>query len=111
MGGPNGAKVEERKANRYTSEVRLFAHVPDWKLTGKRTSLAKWEAPYGCYLGAFVDRDERLGHPYRANGQIHQSPQTFGGLTGKKHTSAFCYLSYGRPFPFRWALWLKAQGV
>lgn len=110
LGDPNGAKVEERKADRYTSSVSLFAHVPGEK-AGRAGALAKWEPPYGCYIGAFIDRDERLGRPFFANDQTHQSVQAFGDRTGKKHASAFCYLAYGRPFPRQWAEWLADQGA
>jgi hypothetical protein len=110
-GDSNGAKVEEMKADRWSSELRLFAHLPDWRPAQARTRLAKYEPPYGCYIGAFLDRDERLGRPFFANDQSFQSPEVFGQMTGKKHASVFCYLSYGRAFPSEWVQWLKRQGV
>jgi hypothetical protein len=110
-GDLNGAKVEEMKADRWSSELRLFAHLPSWRPPRARTALAKHEPPYGCYVGAFLDRDERLGRPFFSNDQTHQSPNVFGRMMGKKHASVFCYLSYGRPFPAGWVAWLKDQGV
>ena len=62
-GDVNAARVEEMKADRWSSEIRPFIHLP-----GKATHgdpLARWEPPYGCYIGAFLDRDERLGRPFR----------------------------------------------
>jgi hypothetical protein len=110
-GDINGAKVEEMKADRYSSSVRLFAH-----LSGARpwmpTNLSKWEPPYGCYLGGFIDRDERLGEPFNdENFQTHQNPDAFARLVGKKHASLFCYVSYGKKFPSRWAERLRRQRV
>lgn len=109
-GDLNGALVEEAKADRWSSEIKLFAHLPDARPPAFGT-LAKHEPAYGCYIGAFLDRDERLGEPFRANDQKHQSPEIFGRMTGKKLASAFCYLNYGRPFPAGWCEWLKRQGV
>ncbi|MBC8135744.1 MAG: hypothetical protein H8F28_07660, partial [Fibrella sp.] len=64
-GDVNGAKVEEMKADRYSSQLRVFMHLPNAKAPAaalpKTGELAKWEPSYGCYLGGFIDRDERLG--------------------------------------------------
>ena len=110
-GDLNGAKVEEMKADRISSSVQLFAHLPG--TTPKLTSpLAKWEPPYGCYIGGFIDRDERLSSTFQdENFQSHENPEAFAQLTGKRHASVFCYVSYGRPFPKRWVARLKEQGV
>ncbi len=111
-GDLNGAKVEEGKADRWSSEIRLFAHLPGSSPTAAPARLAWWEPPHGCYLGAFLDRDERLGEPFRdENGQSHRDPAAFARLTGKKLASVFCYLAYGRRFPSRWVARLRAQGV
>jgi hypothetical protein len=108
-GDTNGAKVEEMKADRYSSSVKLFAHLP-----GARpwipANLGKWEPPYGCYLGGFIDRDERLGEPFNdENFQTHQNPDAFARLVGKKHASLFCYLAYGKKFPGRWVERMRQQ--
>ncbi|MDX1934548.1 MAG: glycosyl hydrolase [Capsulimonadales bacterium] len=110
-GDVNGAKVEEMKAARWTSDIRLYAHLPDYRPASYRTALSKLEPPYGCALGAFLDRDERLGQPFRANDQRHGDPTKFGELTGKKLASVFCYLSYGRRFPREWVEWLKERNI
>ena len=84
-GDTEGAKVEEAKADRWTSSVRLYAHLspgsrPQWV----PYHLAKHEPPYGCYLGAFIDRDERAGDDFTdENFQSHRDPDAFGRLTGK----------------------------
>lgn len=111
-GDLNGAKVEETKADRYGSDLRLFVHRPDLPTPAGTTPLAKWEPAYGCYLGAFIDRDERLGRPFvDENFQSHRDPDDFARAVGKKHASVFCYLAYGRPFPARWVERLKRQNV
>jgi hypothetical protein len=113
MGDFGGAKAEEIKADRYTSDLRLFAHLPGWRPARVRSQpLAKWEPAYGCYVGAFLDRDERLGRPFTdENFQSHRDPAAFAERTGKKLASVFCYLAYGRPFPSRWVAWLRRQNV
>ena len=110
-GDLNGAKVEEMKADRWTSDIQLYAHLPRFQPTATRLVLGKFEPPYGCYLGAFLDRDDRLGRAFNANDQRHQNPEAFGNLTGKKLASAFCYLAYGRRFPSEWVQFLKEQNV
>lgn len=109
-GDTEGAKVEEAKADRYTSTVRLFAHLPGTRPWSPK-NLAKWEPPYGCYIGAFLDRDDRLGEGFVYDDQLHKDPSEFARLTGKKLASAFCYLSYGRKFPREWVKRLSQQGV
>lgn len=108
-GDSEGAKVEEAKALRWHSSVRLFAELPGYRPLVPR--LAKFEPAYGCYIGAFLDRDDRLGSGFVADDQLHRDPERFGEITGKKLASAFCYVAYGRPFPTRWVERLKAQRV
>lgn len=112
QGDPHGARVEEMKADRWFSEIRLYVHGLAARPATARRPLAKWEPPYGCSLGAFLDRDERAGAPFLdENGQVHRDPAAFAALTGRKLASVFCYLSYGRRFPARWVARLKAQNV
>lgn len=112
-GDINGAIVEEAKADRYTSTVRLYVHLPgDPPGAGPQTGpLAKHEPAYGCYIGAFLDRDDQLGRGFMFNDQIHKDPTDFARITGKKLASVFCYLNWGRPFPNGWVEKLRNQGV
>lgn len=55
-------------------------------------ALEKLEPPYGCYIGAFIERDEVV------RGDI----KLFEELTGKKHASYITYVGYGSPFPIDW---------
>ena len=112
-GDTEGAKVEEAKADRWASSVWLYAHgVKGSRPPSAPARLAKHEPEYGCYLGAFLDRDERAGQAFQdENFQTHRDPEAFARLTGKKLASVFCYVAYGRPFPSRWVEFLKAQNV
>jgi Glycosyl hydrolase family 26 len=112
-GDVNGAKVEETKAARYSSSVKIFAEIPGSK-PWVPTNLAKFEPQYGCYLGGFIDRDERLGRAITdRNSQTHYDPKVLAKTVGKKHASVFWYLSYeqGKTFPTDWVQQLKAQKV
>jgi hypothetical protein len=108
-GDTEGAKVEETKADRWTSSIRLYAELPGYRPAPLR--LGKFEPAYGCYIGAFLDRDERLGSGFVAGDQLHRDPEPFGRLTGKKLSSTFCYVAYGRPFPREWVARLRDQDV
>ena len=112
-GDTEGAKVEDAKADRYSSSVRLYAHLPPPPSPPfAPMRYAKHEPVYGCYLGAFLDRDERAGEPMQdENFQTHRPPDAFAQLTGKKLATVFCYVAYGRPFPSRWVEYLKSQNV
>lgn len=96
-GDVNGALVEEAKANRWESEVRLYclasAAPPD--------SPARFEPAAGCYVGTILERDARFSGDYDA----------FNRETGKPHAVFFDYRSYGREFPARWAAALKDAGA
>jgi hypothetical protein len=109
-GDLDAAKVEEQKADRYASSIVLYAHLNDAPAPPRR-ALAKHEPLYGCYVGAFIDRDERLGEGFRANDQLHRDPSELGRVVGKQPASTFCYLNYGRPFPSGWVRRLAEQGV
>jgi hypothetical protein len=113
MGLRDAAVVEENKAARYATDVRLFL---DRAVTPQeQKSLytgARLEPVVGSYLGAFIDRDERLTRIFHGETwQTHRWPQDFARIIGKPHASYFMYLSYGRPFPRTWLLNLKREGV
>ena len=113
IGDLNAARVEEAKADRWASDVRISVQAPGARpAPAPALPLAKWEPPYGCYVGAFIERDERLGPPFQdENWQSHRDPLAFARLTGKKPFSVFCYLAYGKPFPAKWVAWLRRRGV
>ncbi|MBI3945507.1 MAG: hypothetical protein HY321_06295 [Armatimonadetes bacterium] len=98
LGDVNGAKVEESKADWWHSEVILYREAP---LRGARCGPAKFEPASGCYIGAIVERDPRVGGDHA----------TFNRLTGKDHSLFFDYRSYGVAFPVEWARRLKAVGA
>lgn len=64
-------------------------------------ALAKFEPARGCYIGAFVEKDDQVRGDYTA----------FERLTGKKHASYFTYVGYGRPFPAQWVRKVKAAAA
>ena len=66
---------------------------------GRSPQLAKFEPQQGCYIGAFIERDNT----------VHGDIEAFEGLTGKKHASYFTYVGYGRPFPAAWVAKVKAR--
>jgi hypothetical protein len=111
LGDPNAAVVEEMKAGRYRAEGRLFLHAPEPPPASLQTR-QRLEPPSGCYLGAFIDRDDDLGSSYTdENWQTHRDAADFAERTGKPHATLFCYLSYGKPFPRRWAERLRDAGI
>ncbi len=63
--------------------------------------LALYEPANGCYVGAYIELDNRV------NGDVRE----FQRLVGKEHASYFRYVGYGQPFPFRWVKDLQAQGI
>ncbi len=113
MGLNDAAALQERKAARYATDVRLFAERA--ATPGEMKTLytgAKLEPFAGCYIGAFIDRDERLTRTFFGdNYQVHRHPEDFARLVGKPHASYFMYLSYGQPFPYTWVSRLKAEGA
>ncbi|PQV63890.1 Glycosyl hydrolase family 26 [Abditibacterium utsteinense] len=63
-------------------------------------TLAKFEPPSGCYIGAFIERDSAV------MGNI----PAFEELTKRKHASYFTYVGYGRPFPLEWVRKVARNG-
>jgi hypothetical protein len=66
-----------------------------------RPAETKFAPAYGCYLGAYVEKDARIGG----------SMTRFAQLTGKPHASYFRYVGYGRPFPADWVAEVHALGA
>ena len=63
--------------------------------------LAKFEPAKGCYIGAFIERDDTV------RGRIAE----FEEITKKKHASYFTYVGYGCPFPGDWVAKVKETGA
>jgi hypothetical protein len=68
--------------------------------SGKST-LAKFEPRTGCYLGAFVMRDEHV------SGDMAVWEETIG----KGHASYLRYVGYGQPFPQEWVAQVRRLGA
>ena len=72
---------------------------------------AKFEPPYGCYLGAFIDLDSSLKETYSDSiGRVRKLPSEFERIVGNPHSTYFFYLGYGRPLPKDWVSLLSMQG-
>jgi hypothetical protein len=109
---PNAAAVEERKASRYRPVLQVFLRKPIKRALDIEMNrpLSRLEPTTGCYLGAFVDRDDKLS-PHRFGSQTFGDIDQFQSLTNKRHASYFCYVRYGNPFPKDWANYVKSQGA
>lgn len=70
-------------------------------LPALRKGLAKFEPAYGCYLGAFVMRDENVG----------SSMAQWERTVGKGHASYLRYVGYGQPFPTEWVREVRRLGA
>lgn len=112
LGDVNAAKVLRTYGERYETKIDLFYERP---LTQARADQfytgARLEPKYGCYLGAFIDREDAIDTGFVGNGQSHKDPEGFNEATRKHHAVFFTYLSYGRPFPNRWVSVLKQRGA
>ncbi|MCW5940335.1 MAG: hypothetical protein KF884_11860 [Fimbriimonadaceae bacterium] len=61
------------------------------------------EPKYGCFLGAYIDLDNRLQSTFTdSTGRQHRLPDEFERIVGKKHSSYFCYVGYGTRLPKQW---------
>ncbi len=107
LGDPNAAQVEGQKAARYGTQLALYAEVPQ-AVTGPGRE--RLEPQRGCYVGAFIDRDDSLEQQMMES-QIHGDIEQFNERTGKRHASFFMYRSYGTPFPSQWVEYVKSQGA
>jgi len=67
----------------------------------KRAGLAKFEPRTGCYLGAFVMKDDHV------NGDMGLWEQA----VGKGHASYLRYVGYGQPFPEAWVAEVRRLGA
>ncbi|HEY3414599.1 MAG TPA: glycosyl hydrolase [Armatimonadota bacterium] len=107
-GDVQGARAELTKAGRYQVAIAAFVRSP---IVSAGRGRARLEPAFGCYLGAYIDRDDRLPGAYvDENSQSHKRTGPFEEITGRPHATYFMYMSYGRPFPWRWANALKREG-
>lgn len=67
-------------------------------ITGR---LGKFEPATGCYLGAFVMRDEN----------INRSMEAWEQTVAKGHASYLRYVGYGQPFPTEWVKEVRRLGA
>lgn len=109
----DAAIIEEGKAAQYDTSVRLFVDREATSPERERLySGAPLEPLIGCYLGAFIDRDDQLSETYvDENWQTHRTPGEFLKHTHKPHASLFMYLGYGQKFPRRWIQDCKDNNV
>jgi len=106
LGDLNGAKVEEMKAERWSTEIAMFIETPPRQAELQRNDTgAKFEPVYGCYLGAYLESDQCLT---RTGGN---RDEVFAKLVGKKLGVCYDYCRYGQEFPLAWARELCRHGV
>jgi hypothetical protein len=111
LGDINTARVMTVYAQRYETRLTLLtrreAPNASTSYTGKRL-----EPRSGCYLGAFIDREDKVDESYTGlNGQIHRDSDAFNRVTGRHHAIFLTYQQYGRPFPEEWMQHLKENGA
>ncbi len=106
LGDLNAAKVEEMKAERWSTEIELFLDTPATAdaLRANDTG-ARGEPAYGCYFGACLAYDRNLQQGGRP------ADEAFTALTGKKLAVCYDYCRYGRSFPLAWALQLCRHAI
>ncbi|MCA1597163.1 MAG: hypothetical protein LC772_12180 [Chloroflexi bacterium] len=106
-GDLNGAQVEELKADRWTTRIDLYAEVPyPAALPAGLYTRAKFEPPYGCYVGAYVASDDSL-----AGQGEGQREELFSRTLHKQIGTFFDYCRYGEGFPTNWARALTSRGL
>lgn len=112
-GDPNAAKWLEIQSQRYETKVGVYYQRPlDPDSLRKRFYTgARLEPVYGCYIGAFIDREDEISETFTDNSQTYREPDAFAAATGRKHALYFMYLSYGRDFPKVWTDRLREVGA
>ncbi|MBV9866193.1 MAG: hypothetical protein JO316_12640 [Abitibacteriaceae bacterium] len=109
----DAAIIEENKAASYATTVQLFVdRAPTSQELDRLYTGAPLEPMVGCYLGAFIDRDDQLQQTYiDENWQTHRTLEEFVRYVGKPHASLFMYLHYGQKFPQKWIEDCKSHNV
>jgi hypothetical protein len=109
----DAAIIGEKLAARYDNGLGLYIErdATPQEVKGLYSG-APLEPFVGCYLGAFIDRDDALREKYLdENFQTHKAPEEWARLTGKPHGTMFMYLSYGNKFPRAWVERLKQNNI
>lgn len=104
----DAAQILEKSASQNQTTVRIFA-----ARAGAKTPFtgAPLEPRQGCYLGAFIDRDDALTNRFTGdNWQTHHLPSEFEARVGRRHASVFTYVKWGN-FPRQWLEMCKREGV
>jgi hypothetical protein len=112
-GMTDAATIQANKAARYDTTVQLFL---DRDTTVQEEKALYTGAPLepktGCYIGAFIDRDDQLQQVFSGdNWQWHRHPNEFAALVGKPHATYFTYVRYGQNFPRKWLAMCKRENV
>ena len=109
----HSALILDQEAARYETQLQIFHERRAGDVERKSLySGAKLEPILGCYIGAFIDRDDQLKQTYfDENWQTHRTAAEFAQVSGVKHASHFMYLSYGQKFPRKWIERCKAENV
>jgi hypothetical protein len=112
-GMTDAAIIEENKAARYDTQVQvLLERKPTAQEQGTLYTGAPLEPKTGCYIGAFIDRDDQLRTNFAGdNWQWHRHPREFAALVGKPHATYFTYVRYGQNFPRKWLAMCKRENV
>lgn len=113
FGDTNAAKVLQIQSQRYETKTGMYyqqAFDPD-SLAKRFYTGARLEPIYGCYLGAFIDREDTIAETFNGDDQLYREPTAFNLATGRKHALYFMYLKYGRPFPATWVQHLLDAGA
>ena len=104
----DAAQVLEKRAAQYQTTLRIYAARAD---APSAFSGAPLEPKRGCYVGAFIDRDDALPTRFIGdNFQYHRLPSEFETRVGRGLGSVFTYVKWGN-FPRRWLQMCKEQGV
>jgi hypothetical protein len=109
---PNAAQVESLKSAACNTDIELFQQrtTLGWNSPKPAAPRARLEPERGCYIGAFIDRDDNLPNMMMQS-QTYGDVKAFARRVGKTHASYFMYRQYGQPFPSQWVEYLKVQGA
>lgn len=111
LGDRDGALVEEAKALEHETTLEFYLYRRAGEAdAGRLDTGQRLEPALGCYLGAFVDRDDSLRSLPMEN-QRHGDVADFAKAVGRRHASYFMYRRYGERYPAQWAAYLKQHGA